>query len=61
MQYLQPMQVCLLTKTIPSALINEAPVGHTSTHGGFSQCWHIIGIVKDSPEDSFVNLSFLIY
>src|SRR5512139_676619 len=28
---------------MPSARLNEAPVGHTSTHGGSAQCWHIIG------------------
>lgn len=37
------MQVCLLTSTMPSARRKEAPVGHTSTQGGCSQCWHITG------------------
>ena len=37
------MQVCLSTRTIPSARLNDAPVGHTSTHGGSAQCWHITG------------------
>ena len=37
------MQRCLSTSTMPSARLKEAPVGHTSTHGGCSQCWHIIG------------------
>ncbi len=43
------MQMCLSTSTMPSARLNEAPVGHTSTHGGCSQCWHIIGSVCAYP------------
>src|SRR5512137_2546546 len=37
------MQVWRSTSTMPSARLNEAPVGHTSTQGGSAQCWHIIG------------------
>src|SRR5512139_539561 len=37
------MQVWRLTRTMPSERLNDAPVGHTSTHGGSAQCWHIIG------------------
>ena len=37
------MQMCLSTSTMPSARLNEAPVGHTSTQGGSAQCWHITG------------------
>ena len=43
MQYRQPMQVCLSTRTMPSARLNDAPVGQTSTQGGSAQCWHITG------------------
>jgi len=28
---------------MPSARLKDAPVGHTSTHGGSAQCWHITG------------------
>src|SRR4030067_113640 len=48
------MQRCLSTSTIPSARLNEAVVGHTSTHGGCSQCWHIIG--SDSSRPLLVSL-----
>src|ERR1035437_6894898 len=37
------MQICRSTSTMPSARLNEAPVGQTSTQGGYSQCWHITG------------------
>ena len=37
------MQVWRSTSTIPSARLNDAPVGQTSTHGGSAQCWHITG------------------
>src|SRR5512135_3195692 len=37
------MQRCRSTSTMPSARLNDAAVGHTSTQGGFAQCWHIIG------------------
>src|SRR5487761_2171438 len=37
------MQMWLSTSTMPSARLNEAPVGQTSTHGGSAQCWHITG------------------
>jgi len=37
------MQECLSTSTMPSGRLNDAPVGQTSTHGGFSQCWHMTG------------------
>src|SRR5664279_4313688 len=37
------MQRCRSTSTMPSARLNEAWVGHTSTQGGCSQCWHITG------------------
>ena len=43
MQYRQPIQECLSTRTIPSARLKDAPVGQTSTQGGSAQCWHIIG------------------
>src|SRR5487761_2648994 len=43
------MQRCLSTRTIPSARLNEAPVGQTSTQGGSSQCWHIIGSDVSRP------------
>ena len=36
----QPMHFSLSTCTVPSASLWEAPVGHTFTHSGFSQCWH---------------------
>ena len=26
--------------TMPSSRLALAPVGHTSTHSGFAQCWH---------------------
>ena len=48
-QYLQPMQVCLSTSTMPSARLNDAPVGQTSTHGGSVQCWHMSGRVLIRP------------
>src|SRR5665647_1134014 len=41
------MHRCLSTSTMPSARLKEAPVGQTSTHGGSSQCWHIIGSASD--------------
>src|SRR3990167_1869813 len=37
------MQPWRSTSTMPSARLNEAPVGHTSTQGGSAQCWHITG------------------
>jgi hypothetical protein len=37
------MQVWRSTSTMPSARLNEAPVGQTSTQGGSAQCWHITG------------------
>src|SRR5665647_330618 len=37
------IQMCLSTSTMPSARLNEALVGQTSTQGGSAQCWHIIG------------------
>src|SRR3990167_780745 len=43
------MQRCLSTSTMPSARLNEAVVGHPSTHGGCSQCWHIIGSDSSRP------------
>ena len=43
------MQVCLSTSTMPSARLNDAPVGQTSTHGGSAQCWHIRGRVSIRP------------
>src|SRR3990170_7509272 len=43
------MQMCRSTSTIPSARLNEALVGHTSTQGGCSQCWHIIGSDNSRP------------
>ena len=43
------MQVCLSTSTMPSARLNDAPVGQTSTHGGSAQCWHISGRVLIRP------------
>jgi len=49
-QYRQPIQVCLFTNTTPSARLNEAPVGQTSTHGADSQCWHIMGSDDIRPE-----------
>ena len=54
MQYRQPIQVWRLTRTTPSARCMDAPVGHTSTHGGFSQCWHMTGSECVAP----VFLSF---
>ena len=35
--------MCRSTRTMPSARLNDAPVGQTSTHGGSAQCWHITG------------------
>src|SRR5665647_163120 len=43
------MHRCLSTSTMPSARLKEAPVGQTSTHGGSSQCWHIIGSASVRP------------
>src|SRR5512145_2061408 len=43
------MQRCLSTSTMPSARFIEALVGHTSTQGGCSQCWHIIGNDSSRP------------
>src|SRR5664279_611155 len=43
------MQRCRSTSTMPSARLNEAWVGHTSTQGGCSQCWHIIGSENSRP------------
>ena len=37
------MQMWRSTSTMPSARLNEAPVGQTSTQGGSAQCWHITG------------------
>src|SRR5450631_2708435 len=37
------MQVCRSTSTMPSARLNDAPVGQTSTQGGSAQCWHMTG------------------
>src|SRR5487761_1908313 len=37
------MQICRSTSTMPSARLNDAPVGQTSTQGGSAQCWHITG------------------
>ena len=37
------LQICLSTRTIPSARLKEAPDGQTSTQGGSAQGWHIIG------------------
>ena len=37
------MQEWRSTSTMPSARLNEAPVGQTSTQGGCAQCWHITG------------------
>ena len=35
----QPIHFDLSICTVPSAALWEAPVGHTFTHSGFSQCW----------------------
>ena len=36
-----PMHSSLSTVTMPvSSSLAVAPVGHTSKHAGFSQCWH---------------------
>src|SRR5512145_2195040 len=43
------MQMWRSTSTMPSARFIEAPVGQTSTQGGFSQCWHIIGSELVAP------------
>src|SRR4030066_620530 len=43
------MQRCLSTSTMPSARLKEAPVGQTSTQGGFSQVWPIIGRDRVRP------------
>src|SRR3990167_801866 len=43
------MQRCRSTSTMPSARLNEALVGQTSTQGGCSQCWHIIGSDSSRP------------
>jgi len=53
--------VCLSTNTMPSARLNEAPVGQTSTQGGFSQCWHIIGKDVLLPVCGFLTSIFLIH
>ncbi len=44
MQYRQPMQICLSTSTMPSARLNEAPVGHTSIQGAYRQIQGIAGL-----------------
>ena len=41
--------MCLSTSTIPSARLNEAPVGQTWAQGGSAQCWHITGIDRSAP------------
>src|SRR5450759_2787235 len=43
------MHSCLSTSTMPPARLKEAPVGQTSTHGGSSHCWHIIGNASVGP------------
>src|SRR3989338_8453936 len=58
MQYRQPIQRCLSTSTMPSARLKEAFVGHTSTQGGCSQCWHIIG--SDSSRPLLTSLSSIL-
>jgi hypothetical protein len=50
------MQVCRSTSTMPSARLNEAPVGQTSTQGGSAQCWHIIGSERTSPRTSLRSI-----
>ena len=55
------MQVCLFTSTIPSARLNEAPVGQTSTQGGSSQCWHMTGNDWLLPVCGFFTSIFLIH
>jgi hypothetical protein len=47
------MQMWRSTSTMPSARLNEAPVGQTSTQGGSAQCWHIIGAVAPAGRRSF--------
>ena len=42
-QYWQPMHLEWSTSTTPSSRLYDAPVGHTSTHCGLSQCWHATG------------------
>ena len=61
MQKRQPIHVCLSTSTIPSALLNEAPVGQTSTQAGSAQCWHITGKEDLAPVSGLVRLTFLIH
>jgi hypothetical protein len=36
----QPMQASWSMSTTPSSSRYDAPVGHTSTQGAFSHCWH---------------------
>ena len=43
------MQVWRSTSTMPSARLNDAPVGQTSTQGGSAQCWHITGADFGGP------------
>src|SRR5512142_198832 len=49
------MQRCRSTSTIPSARLNDAVVGQTSTQGGCSQCWHIIGSDISRPVEMSFN------
>src|SRR5574340_1492810 len=43
------MQMWRSTRTMPSARLNDAPVGQTSTQGALAQCWHIIGSDRAVP------------
>src|SRR4030067_2309320 len=52
------MQRCLSTSTMPSGRLKEAPVAATSTQGGCSQCWHIIG--RDSLRPLPFSLSSIL-
>src|SRR3569623_3119792 len=55
------MQVWRVTSTMPSARLNEAPGGHTATHGGSSQCWHIMGRVVSAWVSGSCNSSLRIH
>src|SRR5512146_1658679 len=55
------MQMWRSTSTIPSARLNEAPVGQTSTQGGSAQCWHITGSESVRPVDLSFSSTFRIH
>jgi hypothetical protein len=55
------MQMWRSISTMPSARLNDAPVGQTSTQGGLSQCWHMTGSEVVWPFDGSVMSSLRIH